>query len=321
MPKLRVAVIGVGNMGRHHARVYSEMPQVELVAVCDVNEINGRELAKKHGCAFYRDYAQMLAENKVDAISIAVPTSLHKKVACDLLNRKINVLLEKPLASNLQEAHEIIDAASAAGVKLMVGHIEKFNPAIQRLKEIIDSGRLGKIVSLNIQRIGGMPKNTDVSVVLDLATHDISISNYLLNSFPVEVHGLKLKNVIKNNEDSVVVLMKYANASSFIEANWITTAKVRQMRVVGTKGYAQADYINQTVTLFENSYWAKDNIFNDFKEYLAKASFVDEVKIGVIKKEPLRCELEEFIASISNDREPLSNAEDGYKTLEIALKI
>ena len=321
MPKLNVAVIGIGNMGQHHIRNYFEMPQVNLVSVCDTNKERGEKLAKKYNCLFYKDYKKMLAEQKINAASIAVPTSLHCRVACDVLDRGVNILLEKPIATDLIEAKKIINKAKEKNLKLMIGHIERFNPAIQRIKELITDNRLGDIISINIKRVGGLPPQIkDANVVIDLAIHDIDISNYLLGKYPKEVYGFKSKNLINDREDSAVLLLKYPRASSFIEVNWITPTKIRTMDVTGTKAFARLDYINQTIILYENGYFKKDNQYTNFNEFISKFN-TDEIKIGINKKEPLRCELEDFIDAISNNKEPLVTGEEAYKALEIALKI
>jgi len=321
MSKLNVATIGIGNMGQRHVRNYFEMPQVNLVAVCDVNEEKGGNLAKKYNCLFYKDYKKMLTEQRIDAVSIAVPTSLHYRVACDVLDRGVNVLLEKPIAANLTEARDIINKAKEKNLKLMIGHIERFNPAIQRVKELITDNRLGDIISVNIKRVGGLPPQIkDANVVIDLAIHDIDISNYLLGEYPKEVYGFKSKNLINDREDSAVILLKYPRASSFIEVNWITPTKIRTMDVTGTKAFARLNYINQTITLYENNYFKKDNQYTNFNEFISKFS-TDEIKIGINKKEPLRCELEDFIDAVSNNKEPLVTGKEAYKALKIALKI
>lgn len=322
MSELNVAVIGIGNMGQHHIRNYFEMPQVNLVTVCDVNEEKGEKLAKKYNCLFYEDYKKMLTEQRIDAVSIAVPTSLHCRVACDVLDRGVNVLLEKPIATNLVEAKNIINKAKERNLKLTIGHIERFNPAVQRIKKLITDNRLGDIVSINIKRVGGLPPQIkDANVVIDLAIHDIDISNYLLGEYPKEVYGFKSKNLINDREDSAVILLKYLKASSFIEVNWVTPVKIRTMDITGTKAFARLDYINQTITLYENSYFKKDNQYANFNEFISKFSLADEIKIGINKKEPLRCELEDFINAVSNNRKPLVAGEEAYKALEIALKI
>lgn len=320
--KIKVAVIGIGNMGQHHARNYFEMPQVDLISICDTDKEKGQNLAKKYNCLFYDNYKKMLKEQKLDAVSIAVPTFLHHRVACDVLGVGVNVLLEKPIATNLVEARNIINKAKNKNLKLMIGHIERFNPAIQRMKELIDDNRLGKIISINIKRVGGLPPQIkDANVVIDLAIHDIDISNYLLGGYPKEVYGFKSKNLINDREDSVVILLKYSKSSSFIEANWITPVKIRTMDITGTKAFARLDYINQTITLYENSYQIKNRLYSNFGEFISKTSLSDEIKIRINKKEPLMCELENFINVVSNNGTILIANKEAYKALEIALKI
>jgi len=325
MSKLNVAVIGIGNMGQHHARIYFEMPEVALVAVCDSDVKRGEEVAKKYSCLFYGDYKKMLNEQKIDAVSIAVPTFLHRQIACDVLDEGVSILLEKPIASNLSEAREIIDKAKKKNVKLMIGHIERFNPAIQKLKKLIMDDQLGDIISINIKRVGGLPPQTkNANVVLDLGIHDIDISNYFLEDCPKEVYGFKSKNLIDDQEDSAVILLKYPKTSSFIEVNWVTPVKIRTLDITGTKAFARLDYICQTIVLYENNF--SDSIKNDasyknFNEFVSKFSSVKELKVEVEKAEPLKCELENFISSIVEGKQLLVNGEEAYKALEIALKI
>lgn len=323
MSKLNVAVIGVGNMGQHHVRIYSELPQVNLVAICDTNKEKGEKLARKYNCLFYEDYKKMLMEQKINAVSIAVPTFLHHRVACDVLDRGVNVLLEKPISTNLTEAKDIINKAKEKNLKLMIGHIERFNPAVQRMEELIVNRRLGDIISINIKRVGGLPpQRKRANVVMDLAIHDIDISNYLLDSYPEKIYGYKSKNLIDDNEDSAVILLKYPKASSFIEVNWVTPVKIRTMDVTGTKAFARLDYINQSITLYENSYLNNRNgQYSSFNEFVSRFSLTDKIEIGINKKEPLECELEEFINAIVNNKKPLVTGEQAYKALEIALKI
>jgi UDP-N-acetylglucosamine 3-dehydrogenase len=322
MPKLNVAVIGVGNMGQHHARVYSEMPEVNLVAVCDTDIKKSEEIAKKYNCLFYNNYQRMFDEKKIDAVSVAVPTFLHQKIACDVISEGINILLEKPIATNLNEARIIINKAKEKNVKLMVGHIERFNPAVQKLKNFIQDDQLGDIISINIKRVGGLPPQTkNANVILDLGIHDIDISNYLLGEYPKEVYGFKSKNLIDDQEDSAVILLKYSKASSFIEVNWITPVKIRTMDITGTKAFARLDYINQTITLFKNDSLIKNNKYGSFNEFISKFSLPDKIEISVKKAEPLKCEFEEFINAIIHKREPLMDNEEAYKALEIAFKI
>ena len=135
---MNAAVIGVGNMGQHHARNYSEITGVNLVAVADIDPTIGEPLAKRFNSAYYKNYQEMLEKEKIDVVTIAVPTKYHKKVALDCINKKINILLEKPIAGSVSEAKEIVAAAKTKGVKFTVCHIERFNPAVLKLKEMID---------------------------------------------------------------------------------------------------------------------------------------------------------------------------------------
>ncbi len=152
--RLKIAVIGAGTMGNLHARTYFNLPNVDLVAICDVDKINGERLANLYKTKFYPDYKKLLKEESLDGVSIAVPTLLHKEVATDCIEHGINILIEKPLAGSVEEADQIVKAADAKGITLEVGHIERFNPAIARLKELIKEGIFGKVVSIVIKRVG-----------------------------------------------------------------------------------------------------------------------------------------------------------------------
>lgn len=309
-------------MGGHHARNYFEMHGVDLIAVCDTNIEKGQSLAEKYNCLFYNDYKIMLKEQKIDAVSIAVPTFLHYVITNEILGMGVSVLLEKPIATNLLDAKKLIQKAKKNNLKLMIGHIERFNPAVQEIKKLIDNKRFGQIISINTKRVGGLPPQIkNANVAIDLAIHDIDISNYLVGNYPKEVHGYKSKNLIHNKEDSAVILLKYLKLSSFIEVNWVTPVKVRTMDITGTKAFARLDYINQTITFYENKYLKKDNKYKSFNEFISKFNLSKEVQVNIIKKEPLRCELECFIDFVLNKKVSVIKNIDAYKALEIALKI
>lgn len=321
--ELNVAVIGGGNIGQHHARVYFEMQNVSLVAVCDKNAKVAHNIAEKYSCLPYRNHKKMIQECEIDAASLAVPTYLHKKVACEILDAGLHVLLEKPIATSLEDAKAIIKKARNKELILMVGHIERFNPAVKRLKELIDKGRLGEIISINIKRVGGIPPQTKgANVIMDLGIHDIDVSNYLVGKYPKAVHGYKTKGLLEKQYDSAVILLNYGRTFSFIEVNWITPVKIRTLDITGTKAFARLDYIHQTITLYENSYLNFDSIiYNNFNEFVSRFSLTDEIKIGVNKKEPLECEIESFVECIINNKAPIVSGEDGLQALKIALHI
>ena len=151
---IKVGVIGIGNMGKHHARNYSDLPECKLVAVCDLDKELVNSLSKKYSCNGYSDYKEMLEKEGLNAISLVVPTKDHTKIALDVLNQGVNLLVEKPIASSIEEAKKIVEKAKEKGLVLTVGHIERFNPGILKLKQIIDEGKLGTVRSIVARRVG-----------------------------------------------------------------------------------------------------------------------------------------------------------------------
>jgi len=312
---VKVAVIGVGSMGKHHARVYSELKNVELVAVSDINKNLGKKIAEKYGCNFYSNYNEMLEKEKIDAISVVVPTKLHAKVAVDCINKNKHVLIEKPIASNLNEANHIIHVAKKKGIKLMVGHIERFNPAVRKIKEMINEGKFGNIISLISRRVGLFPPQIkDINVILDLAVHDIDVFNFILEKNPKAVFAVSGKALINNREDYADITLKYNGINAFIQVNWITPVKIRILNLTGTKGYGELNYIKQEVKFFKSVY--KRIADNSFEEVI-KFSTPIVKNIPINKEEPLKNELKSFISYI-NGGECLSSGDDALKAIKIA---
>lgn len=317
MKKLNTAVIGVGNIGQHHARIYSCIKHSNLVAVSDTKEAAGREIAEKYSCNFYKDYNEMLSKEKLDVVSVCVPTLLHKKVAFDVASRKINFLVEKPIAESIESANAIIEAAENNGVKVTVGHLERFNPAITKLKSLIDNGTLGGIVSISAKRVGLLvPQIVDTNIIVDVAIHDIDILNYLLGCRPDNSWHLIGRAIARHTDDYAEILLKYGKTNCFIQVNWVTPIKIRRLSVTGTKGYAELDYITQKLTLFETNY---QESFKDFGDYLRKFGKPIERKIEIEKKEPLLLELESFLDCVLAGKEPIVSAKDALRALDIAL--
>ncbi|MFA4701999.1 UDP-N-acetylglucosamine 3-dehydrogenase [Pyrococcus kukulkanii] len=301
---LRVGVVGVGNMGFHHARVYSELAKegkVELVGVADTNFERAKEVASQFGTKAFGDYRELIKEN-LDAVSIAVPTSLHKQVALDFIENGVHVLVEKPIAESIESGKEIVKAAKNSGVTLMVGHVERFNPAVQKLKKSIADGLLGKIVTMNAKRVGPMVvRITDVGVTIDLAVHDIDVMSFLVESKVKEVYA-KARNVKHPSgvDDYALILLSFENnIDGIIETNRLTPHKTRTLNVVGTDGIAYLDYINQKLQIYDEKW-------------------IREAKIQ--KREPLRVEIEHFIDCIIRGEKPLVSGEDGLHALEVAVK-
>jgi UDP-N-acetylglucosamine 3-dehydrogenase len=297
---LNVSIIGCGNMGRNHLRVYSEIPEVKITSVVDIGE---KKIELPYdGIKIFNDYKEMIEKERPNLVSICVPTSFHYEVAKYCLENKINVLLEKPICLSEKEAEVLFEITKFYNVKFLVGHIERFNPALLRVKEMIKGGELGQIIALMSRRVGGFPPQIkDANVAVDLAIHDIDIANFLLDDYPQEISVKKKRSLIEEREDSVEFFLKYINSSAYIQANWITPVKIRKLCITGTEGYLELDYINQEVEFYKSNYQKFKEITKDFSDYIVKFSEPDKTIISLAKKEPLKEEILYFINCVKND--------------------
>lgn len=315
---INVAVIGVGNMGRHHARNYFELPEANLVAVSDSRPEIGKEIAEKFNCKFYQNYRQMLRDEKIEAVSIVVPTKLHKQMAVDSIRAGKHILVEKPIASTLRDGQEIISEAKKRGVVLVVGHIERFNPAVRRLKDLIDQKKLGQIISIIAKRVGpSVPQIKDSGVLIDLAVHDIDIMAYLLEKEPTKIYVNGGRALSGGKEDYAEIFLNYGPISGYIQVNWITPVMIRELCVTGTKGYASLNYITQELNFFQSKYKKE---YNDFGDFVIKFGTPQKISIPIEHQEPLKLELKSFLKSIQDKTAPEVSGEDGLRALRIALK-
>ena len=293
----RVGVVGAGTMGQHHARVYAEMG-AELVGIADPDLARAEVVAGKYGIGCEADYRQLIG--RVDAVSIAVPTSLHREIAVDFMRNGVHCLVEKPIAPTIDQAEEMVSEAGKSGVKLMVGHIERFNPVVARLKEFIDRGVLGELMIISTRRVGPfVSRIRDVGIIIDTATHDIDIARYLVGKEPIGVFS-KAGKFRHQKEDHAIVVLDFGSTTACIEVNWFTPHKVRSLVATGSEGIAYLDYIEQEVTVHNHS--------------------KDARTVKMEKMEPLRLELEHFLGCIQYNTEPLVNGWEAVSTLDIALR-
>lgn len=320
---MKVAVIGTGAMGQHHVRLYSDIQNCELVGIADQNTNQTTRLCALYGGRPYADYRELIEKEKPDAVTIALPTILHRQATMDCLNAGIDVLVEKPIAKTVAEAKEMIAEAKRLGRILQVGHIERFNPAVTQLKERLTDNQLGKIFTIHSRRQSPYPgRITDVGVASDLATHELdmmrNISQSDVSSMTAEVS--KIMNT--NNEDIVFGLLRFENdILGILDVNWITPTKVREVSVTGENGMFTVDYLNQTLS-FHSNYAAEQN--EDKSEWFNTKFGVSEgdfTSFRVEKKEPLRVEIESFLECCRNSSTPLVTGEDGMEALALALKI
>ena len=317
---LKAAVIGVGAMGRHHARVYHEMDDVTLVGAADPDAGNSDFVARRYGVPTFADHRELLDAVRPDLVSIVVPTRLHLRVATDAIDAGAAVLVEKPIAATLDEGREMIERARAAGVVLMVGHIERFNPAVRALRAQLDAGALGRIFCLRARRIGPFPARIrDVGVIVDLATHDLDIMRWLVGSPVVRIQAEIAQRIHTDHEDLVAGTLRFETGEiGILDIDWLTPAKVRELAVTGERGMFVADYLGQTLTFFENT--EADSHWERYGE-LQGVGEGSMTRLAIERREPLAAELEAFAAAVRNGTPPPVSGEDGLAALGLALDL
>ena len=308
MGKMRVAVIGVGSLGQHHARIYAENPTCELVAVVDTNPKAAKEIAKKFRTQALTDYQQLVG--KVDAVSIVVPTFLHHKVAMFFLENSIHVLVEKPITVTVQEAHDLINLSKKKKLLLQVGHIERFNMAIKRLREIAT-----KPGFIEAHRLG--PYNgriLDVGVVLDLMIHDLDIVVQLVDSPVTQIDAAGV-GVYGTHEDIANVRLHFENgAIANLTASRISPVRLRKIKLFQSEMFISADYIEQEIEVFRR-------VLNPNAQDGDPRVQIIRTKEKVKREEPLKLELESFLDCIRTQSEPTVKGEHARDALDLAVMI
>ena len=306
-------------MGRNHARVLRELPDVELVGVADSNLDAACQVAEFHATRGYSSLEELLSKEKPEAVTIAVPTENHHRAVMEALAAGCHVMVEKPIAATIAEADELVAAATSANRVLAVGHIERYNPAVLELKRRLDEGQLGRAYQFDAQRLGPFPQRIrDVGVVIDLATHDLDLMRFLTGSEIVRVYAETRRKVHTTREDMVSGLVRLADGSvGLLQINWLTPTKIRQMTVTGERGMFRADYLTQDLYFHENAE-APDHNWQQIT-MLRGVSEGSMVKYVIRKREPLQSELEAFIKAIAGDLAGIVSGEDGSEALRLAL--
>lgn len=297
MRRLGVAVVGTGSWGQNHVRVYNELAETELVAVCDVNLERAQAVAEKFGVKGYTDSGKLLKREDVEAVSICVGSTKLAEEAVKALEAGKHVLVEKPMASNVQQAEKIVDLARRNDLRLMVGFIERFN-GVQRFKEAIDRGKIGTIVSATARRLSKWPERIgDVGVVKDMAIHDIDVMRHIFAEDPIAVYANAGNLNHREFEDYAQIILTFEDEkTAFIEANWLTPQKVRSLRAAGSKATMSLNYLTHEITLETG----------------------EETQTRNHCEEPLKLELRHFASCVSEDKEPSVTGVDGLKALLIA---
>jgi UDP-N-acetylglucosamine 3-dehydrogenase len=299
---LRVGVVGVGVMGSNHARVFAGLPGVELIGVADPDRKQAEFVARTLGCSAVSDIEQLL-ELGIDALTIAAPTHLHHAMALACIERGVHILVEKPIASSVEQGNDLIAAARQANVTLMVGHVERFNPAVEAIKEAI---RNEDILSIAITRVGPFPpRMSNVGIVIDLAVHDIDLIRWFTDSDIVEVQP-QLSSAIAERED--IALLQFRTASgvlAHINTNWLTPFKARSVTVATRGKYVMGDLLTRQVT--ECFGFQPDGSYS-----------MRHLSVG--HAEPLRSELLAFVRAVRTGTAPAVTGEEAVASLEIATR-
>jgi predicted dehydrogenase len=300
---LRIAVIGVGYLGRHHARILASLPGATLVGVVDKNSGRAREIAAANGTLAIGDYRELLG--KVDAVTVAVPTNLHAEVALPFLSEGVGVLVEKPMTSSLPAADELMAVARRSGAVLAVGHTERFNPAVAAARPLLTDPRF-----IEVHRLGTFPERSlDIDVVFDLMIHDLDVVLSLVQSEVEAIEAVGVP-VLTGRVDIANVRLRFANGCiANITASRISRDRVRKIRFFQPAAYLSIDYAAQKIEMWKlvTGEGPKPSIQGG--------------DIEVRSEEPLVRELADFVDAVSTRRAPLVPGEEGRRALALAQTI
>ncbi len=299
MKKLGVAVIGTGFWGKNHARVYKELAETELIAICDIDAQRAKNVADQFGAKPYTSTTKMLKDTNIDAVSVCTWSTALAKEAAKAAEAGKHVLVEKPMAANARQAENLLKKAEKAGVHLTVGFLMRFIPGLQRMKKAVEDKTIGELVCASGKRVSQWPERIgDVGVVKDTAIHDIDAILHLFNEDPIAVYAKTGSMRNKRFEDYAQIMISFKGAkSAFIESNWLTPYKTSVLIVTGSEAIMTLDYITQELTV-EN---AKET-----------------TKPRYAMQEPLKLELQHFANCIMKKEKPIITGLDGLKALRIA---
>ena len=326
LEQLRIGVVGCGRMGAFHVRNFSQIECAQLVAVADPDPAMRRRALGDSRIAGYSDWREMIqyGTDELDAISIACPSEFHAEVALEALGVGLHVLVEKPIATTLPDALRMRSAAYEAGRKLMVGHVERFNPAVVKLRELVADGRLGNVYRAHTTRVGPLPARIqDTGVAIDLATHDLDVMQHVLGLSINEIYADGGRFLHSSQEDLLTCLVRFGGESEegalgLLDVNWLTPEKTREIVLIGENGLLRASYITQDVWFVESPsaplHWDGLSVLRGDGEGAA-------VRFSLAKAEPLQAELEAFCRCVLDDTPEPVSAHDGVKALAAALAV
>lgn len=300
---MRVAVVGVGHLGRHHARILAGMSDVTLVAVVDVNEPRARQIAEQYRARAHYDWREVLGS--VDAVTIAAPTEAHAEIAAAFLEAGVHVLVEKPMTATTAEADRLLSIAEARKVVLAVGHTERFNPAIAHVKPLLAAPRF-----IEVHRLGTFPERSlDIDVVFDLMIHDLDLVLDIVGSDVAAIEAVGVP-VLTPRVDIANVRLRFENGCiANLTASRISRDRVRKIRFFQRDAYVSVDYAAQEVEVYR------------LVPRSGQMPAIEGGKVEIPREEPLKRELEDFVGAVRDRREPLVTGAQGRAALALAARV
>jgi len=321
MSELGIAVIGAGRMGAFHIETLEKIETARLTAIAEPNEALARERIGRRPIAWFKDYRDVVSQPNVDAVCVCAPSNRHAQIALAAIAAGKHVLVEKPIATTLQDGLRMAAAARDAGVKLMVGHIERFNPAVSKLASLIAEGRVGKVYRLHATRVGPLPTRIlDAGVTIDLATHDLDIMQYVLGRGISSIYAEGSRFLHPSQEDMISCLLRFGDDGpmGLLDVNWLTPEKRRELTVIGEGGMLSASYITQDVWFTEST--TAPTGWDELARVRGNAEGA-AVRFALRRVEPLRAELEAFVECVLDDTVEPVTAIDGCRALTAALAV
>jgi UDP-N-acetylglucosamine 3-dehydrogenase len=318
--RLRAAVIGVGARGRNHVRLCVELETVALVGVADPDPTARGQVASRHHIQGFANHRKLVEAEKPDFALLAVPSRWHYPIAHDLIEQGVHVLMETPIAMTAEEGRMLIDRARVCGVKLGVGYVERFNPAVTALQERLQRGELGRVFQISVRRIGGFhPGGRDLGIVLDRAIHDLHVMRYLAGGNVLRVSAELAHELDRPQEDMLCGLLRFDNGIvGLLDVNWLSPTQSHELTVYGQRGMFVANYLTQELCYYENS--LGDRNWNNSHGFRGVAEG-RTIRYPISPGNPLLAQLEAFVHSILYDKPFPVDGEEGLRAILLAQRL
>jgi UDP-N-acetylglucosamine 3-dehydrogenase len=321
MNELRIGLIGAGRMGAYHVETWERIASGRLVAVFEPDDVVARERIGRRPIEWFADHRDLLQRADIDAVCICAPSEHHARIGLDAISAGKHVFVEKPIATALEDGLRMAAAARLARVKLMVGHVERFNPAVGKLAELIEEGRIGRVFRAHATRVGPLPARIqDTGVAVDLATHDLDLMQFVLGRDITSIYAEGSRCVHPTQEDMIACFLRFGEDGprGLLDVNWLTPEKRREMTVIGEGGMLKASYLNQDVWFTESS--GAPTAWSEFARLRGDAEGAT-IRFALPRVEPLHAELEAFARCVLDDTIEPMTAQEGCSALAAALAV